>query len=210
MFLRDGQSREFFGLSKPAGRIVSTLISCPSSGLGARIQTVAPQAIRAATHWPKVEVGFFRFLTPDQLEKEEWEMLDPLGGFNRIRELYISYLDTAFRVRRPALAECRRTLLRTSGTLTTEPFLEPVPRYETSRFALEDLVDLEAENPIGELSRNGRRAFAELAMSGLFPGTPEDGEILRRHIYKPYRHQLKMLARGVQRGRPGIVTSGTR
>jgi Lhr-like helicase len=148
-------------------------------------------------------------LTPDQLEKEEWEMLDPLGGFNQIRELYISYLDTAFRVRRPALAECRRTLLRTSGTLTTEPFLEPVPRYETSRFALEDLVDLEAENPIGELSRNGRRAFAELAMSGLFPGTPEDGEILRRHIYKPYRHQLKMLARGVQRGRPGIVTSGT-
>jgi len=77
-------------------------------------------------------------------------MLDPLGGFNRIRELYISYLDTAFRVRRPALAERRRALLRTSGTLTTEPFLEAVPRYETSRFALEQLIGLEYDNPIGQ------------------------------------------------------------
>lgn len=108
-------------------------------------------------------------------------MLDPLGGFNRIRELYISYLDTAFRVRRPALAERRRALLRTSGTLTTEPFLEAVPRYETSRFALEQLIGLEYDNPIGQLSRDSRRAFAELAMSGLFPGRPGDGEILRKH-----------------------------
>jgi hypothetical protein len=136
-------------------------------------------------------------------------MLDPLGGFDRIRELYISYLDTAFRVRRPSLTHRRHDLLRSSGTLATEPFLEPVPRYRSAEFALEDLVDLVDGNPIGHFSREGRRAFAELALSGLFPGKRGDATILRRHVFKPYQHQMEMLARGSQPGLPGIVTSGT-
>lgn len=136
-------------------------------------------------------------------------MLDPLGGFERIRELYISYLDTAFRVRRPELASRRRELLRTPGTLATMPFIEPVPRYEWGDHFLEALVDLEIANPIARLSREGRRAFAELALSGLFPGEATKGETLRKSRFKPYRHQLDMLARGVRPGKPGIVTSGT-
>lgn len=137
-------------------------------------------------------------------------MLDPLGAFERIRELYISYLDTAFRVRRPALASERRRLLRTSGTLATVPFIEPVPRYRSADKALEDLVDLEGpENPIGHLSTPARRAFAELALSGLFDGLPADGETKRKSKYRPYQHQMKMLERGTRPGSPGIVTSGT-
>ncbi|KPH05039.1 DEAD/DEAH box helicase [Rhizobium acidisoli] len=137
-------------------------------------------------------------------------MLDPLGAFERIRELYISYLDTAFRVRRPALAAERRRLLRTSGTLATVPFLEPVPRYRSSPLALEDLADLESsENPIGHLSKSGRRAFAELALSGLYPGLAAEGEVTRKSIFKPYEHQMEMLAKGTRPGSPGIVTSGT-
>src|SRR4051812_14261591 len=136
-------------------------------------------------------------------------MLDPLGGFERIRELYISYLDTAFRVRRPALTRRRQELLRTAGSLATAPFLEPVPRYRTAEYALEDFVDLREANPLRSFSRAGRRAFAELALSGLFPGKPGDDELLRRHSFKPYQHQVDMLARGVSPGTPGIVTSGT-
>jgi ATP-dependent helicase YprA (DUF1998 family) len=136
-------------------------------------------------------------------------MLDPLGGFDRIRELYISYLDTAFRVKRPSLMRRRHDLLRSSGTLATTPFLEPVPRYKSAEYSLEDLVDLSDGNPIGHFSREGRRAFAELALSGLFPGKPGDAQLLRRHVFKPYRHQMTMLARGSQPGLPGIVTSGT-
>ena len=136
-------------------------------------------------------------------------MLDPLGGFERIRELYISYLDTAFRVRRPSLADRRRTLLRSNGTLATAPFIEPVPRYKTAADALSKFVDMAEGNPLGHLSREGRRAFAELAVSGLFPGAPGDGELARLPLFKPYRHQVEMLARGVRPGRPGIVTSGT-
>lgn len=136
-------------------------------------------------------------------------MLDPLGGFARIRDLYISYLDTAFRVRRPALTARRHELLRTSGTLATEPFIEPVPRYKPADHALEDLVDLEENNPLEGFSRAARRTFVELALSGLFPGRPTEGKLLRTSRFKPYRHQLDMLARGVRDGKPGIVTSGT-
>lgn len=136
-------------------------------------------------------------------------MLDPLGGFERIREVYISYLDTAFRVRRPLLAERRRALLRSSGTLATEPFIEPVPRYTAADHALSDFVDMAGANPLGDFSREGRRAFAELAVSGLFPGAPGNDELLRTHVFKPYRHQVEMLERGARPGKPGIVTSGT-
>jgi Lhr-like helicase len=136
-------------------------------------------------------------------------VLDPLGGFERIRELYISYLDTAFRVRRPSLAERRRVLLRSRGTLSTAPYLEPVPRYKAADHALSEFIDMAAGNPLSHFSREGRRAFAELAISGLFPGAPGTDGLLRTHLFKPYRHQVEMLARGVRPGRPGIVTSGT-
>ena len=136
-------------------------------------------------------------------------MLDPLGGFERIRDFYISYLDTAFRVRRPTLTAKRQELLRIAGALTTSPFLEPVFRYQTDERALEDLVLDSPGNPVRNFSEAGRRAFVELALSGLFPGRPGDGDLLRSSLFKPYRHQMQMLARGVSSGCPGIVTSGT-
>ncbi len=136
-------------------------------------------------------------------------MLDPLGGFEQIRELYISYLDTAFRVRRPNLADDRRALLRSSGTLATVPFIEPVPRYKAASHALSDFIEMADDNPLAHFSREGRRAFAELAVSGLFPGAPGNDELLRTPLFKPYRHQVRMLAQGVRAGYPGIVTSGT-
>ncbi|WP_249164354.1 DEAD/DEAH box helicase [Bradyrhizobium jicamae] len=136
-------------------------------------------------------------------------MLDPLGGFERIRELYISYLDTAFRIRRSSLTRKRQELLRSPGTLATQPFVEPVSRYKPATNALLDFIDMSEGNPLDCLSREGRRAFAELAVSGLFPGERGDEELLRRHKFKPYQHQVDMLTRGVQQGAPGIVTSGT-
>lgn len=137
-------------------------------------------------------------------------MLDPIGAFERIRDLYISYLDTAFRVRRSELATDRRELLRTPGSLATIPFLEPVPRYHPAKHFLEQLVDLpEKDNPLRHLSRDARKAFVELALSGLFPGDVVEGEVKRKSHFKPYKHQWEMLGKGVHPGTPGIVTSGT-
>jgi ATP-dependent helicase YprA (DUF1998 family) len=136
-------------------------------------------------------------------------MLDPIGAYERIRETYIAYLDTAFRVRAGKLAADRRALLRQPGKLTTFPFIEAVPRYQDAKVALEALVDLEQDNPLSTFSWDGRRAFVELALSGLFGGVDVDGPVSRASTYRPYSHQLEMLAKGVRAGQPGIVTSGT-
>ncbi len=50
-------------------------------------------------------------------------MLDPMGSVRRLREFFISYVDTAFRIRHSGLADVRRELLRTPGTLMTELLL---------------------------------------------------------------------------------------
>ncbi|MEZ2349801.1 DEAD/DEAH box helicase [Caballeronia sp. RCC_10] len=137
-------------------------------------------------------------------------MLDPIGATHRIREFFLSYLETAFRIRDDSVSAARRALLTRHGTLTTEPFLEPVPRYEQVAYFLQDLVQLEAGSPVRAFSHEARRAFVELALSGLFPGQSSGKEDVRRtSAVRPYLHQWQMLERGARPGAPGIVTSGT-
>ena len=140
-------------------------------------------------------------------------MQDPIGSFLRMREFFISYLDTAFRINDPSVAEERRRLLRFPGNLCTEPLVEPLPQYESSEFDLHSLIDIEEGNPLSGFSIEQRRAFVDLALAGLFPSRPKaEGDIgsySRIGLYRPYVHQIDMLKRGKQAGTPGIVTSGT-
>lgn len=137
-------------------------------------------------------------------------MIDPIGGFERLRDFFLTYLDTAYRIRHPGLSDTRRELLREPGTLAAEPFLEPVPRYEACDYRLERLLEEWPGNPIGHYPPGTRAAFVEIVLSGLFPGKDvEGGTIARESLFSPYRHQMAMLARGTMPGRPGIVTSGT-
>ena len=136
-------------------------------------------------------------------------MLDPIGAYLRLRDYYLSYLETAFRIQNEGLSKQRRALLETSGTLMIDPLLEPVLRYQTAKSRLEDLVDKPNDNPLASLPRAARLAFVELALSGLFAGEPSAGELRRKSKYAPYTHQMLMLERGLSSGKPGIITSGT-
>ena len=144
-------------------------------------------------------------------------MQDSIGNFERIRELYISYLDTAFRIRDPSVSDERRRLLRTPGSLCTEPLVEPLPRYEWDGSdgnyrSFDDIYRNRGDNPpLADLSEPGRKAFVELVLAGLFPSNERtDGSGLRRkEMFPPYKHQVEMLARGVKECTPGVVTSGT-
>jgi ATP-dependent helicase YprA (DUF1998 family) len=133
-------------------------------------------------------------------------MLDPVGGFGRIKDFFISYVETAFRISDVRTAAARRALLESEGMLATVPFVEPVLRYRAADKPIEKLID---DPALGRLSRAGKVAFAELALSGLFDGEPATGEIKRKSRFNPYVHQKDMLLRCVQPGKPGIVTSGT-
>src|SRR5262249_27619373 len=138
-------------------------------------------------------------------------MFDPIGSFYRIRELYLSYLDTAFRIADADVAERRRLLLTTPGTLCTEPLIEPIPRYRSGDLRVEDLVSrAHGREVLEDFDEKERKAFAQLAVAGLLASEQvEANPLSRRSRFELYSHQRDMLARGVQAGRPGIVTSGT-
>ena len=135
-------------------------------------------------------------------------MQDPIGGFERIRDLYITYTETAFRIRDPGVTRERRDLLESPGSLCTEPLLEPIPRYELD-YRIESLAtDVAEDSRIPGFSPQARRAFVELALSGLLDANvTEEGK--RVSAFQIYEHQATMIKRGVQEGHPGIVTSGT-
>ncbi len=136
-------------------------------------------------------------------------MIDPIGAFERTRDFYITYLETAFRFRDDALTRERRTLLETPGELCTPPLVEPVPRYASSGVRVTDLVDgTDGAETLPGFDRAARRAFAELVTAGLLDaGVKDDGT--REDPFPLYEHQLTMLRRGVTPGSPGVVTSGT-
>ncbi|MBO9454640.1 DEAD/DEAH box helicase [Paracoccus sp. R12_1] len=136
-------------------------------------------------------------------------MLDPLGAHGEILNLFLSYLDTAYRIGRSDLTEARRELLAAPDGLMPEPFLEPVPRYRASDMSFEEMVTAGAGSPLCGFSEEERRAIVEMFLSGLFPGDESDGRLARRSRFAPYTHQVEMLTRGVRPGQPGIVTSGT-
>jgi hypothetical protein len=133
-------------------------------------------------------------------------MLDPLGGFARMRDFFVSYVETAFRIADPVTASERRDLLTRPDVLATEPLIEPVLRYAVSGRSLEALIGDEILSP---LNPKAQVAFAELALSGLFKGKDSGGPLRREALYRPYTHQVRMLERGIRNGRPSIVTSGT-
>jgi DEAD/DEAH box helicase domain-containing protein len=125
-------------------------------------------------------------------------MFDPLGSFLRVRELYITYLETAFRISNSGVSDERRALLETPGTLCTEPLLEPLARYRSVDWCVSELADI-ANGPLAHFSKKERAAFVRLITAAMFD----------RESAKLFVHQAKMLERGTIAGQPGVVTSGT-
>ena len=133
-------------------------------------------------------------------------MFDPIGGFNRMIEQFLAYLDTAYRIDDPHVSAKRRELLSTPGQLALDPIFEAVARYKPVNYGMEGLIE-DPEGRLPHFSRKEREAFIELALCGLFDRDKSSSGL--KGIYAPYLHQVQMLERGARDGTPGIVTSGT-
>ena len=59
-------------------------------------------------------------------------MNDPFKTFNELRQAYLRYLDSPFRLRYPALMEERRRLLDRDRQLYRDPLFEPIVPYDLS------------------------------------------------------------------------------
>lgn len=134
-------------------------------------------------------------------------MQDPIQTFEEIRDFYITYLETAFRIGDHQIQKIRRDLLEEIGTLATEPLIEPLPTYTESGVKIESLLDEKVGSKwLKNFSEKERRAFVELSLGGLIAASDDDP---RKGKFSLYQHQLEMLRKGTANGTPGIVTSGT-
>src|SRR4051794_3353413 len=59
-------------------------------------------------------------------------MRNPVAAFEDVRENFILYVKTAFGTRFPGLELERERLLRHDRVFCQDPWIEPLPRYESS------------------------------------------------------------------------------
>ncbi len=125
-------------------------------------------------------------------------MYDPIGAFETIRDNFLLYIKTAFGTRFPEIEEEREKLLREPGELNKpgvfhqEPWIEPLPQYETSGKKIQQLTIKNTP----KLDEETLKEFQELAACGLMGN------------YQLYTHQLEMLRKSLS-GQDVVVTAGT-
>jgi Lhr-like helicase len=119
-------------------------------------------------------------------------MNDPVGAFDKVRESYILYVKTAFGTQFPGLELERERLLGRQGQICQEPWIEPLPRYESSG---KRVVDLSLTDLPG-LTQGRLEEFKQLVSCGLL------GD------FKLHRHQVEMLTKAIS-GLNCVVTAGT-
>jgi DEAD/DEAH box helicase domain-containing protein len=134
-------------------------------------------------------------------------MQDPVGTFDAIRDNFIRYVRTAFCIRNETLDKERKRILEDpdSMALYRIPWIEPIPRYQSTAIKFGDLAlpDLEKEAQLHDLQLPGDfdeevfTRFKELVSRGLFPAD------------RPlYRHQFEMMVRAIC-GESLVITAGT-
>jgi DEAD/DEAH box helicase domain-containing protein len=119
-------------------------------------------------------------------------VIDPIGASDDVAESVVSYIQTAFGTQFPSLEEERTRLLRMPGNLSQEPWIEPLPRYESSWKAIGDL----GASEVPGLPATSVEDFKQLAACGL-AGT-----------FPLYRHQTEMLSKTLS-GNSCVITAGT-
>ena len=87
--------------------------------------------------------------------------LHPAKLYDALKDVYLSYYDTAFRVRDEAVQAERHELLASGNVLFTEPLLEPVPNYDDHASIAEIASDVGLDQVQAELL--ARSVFGESA-----------------------------------------------
>ncbi len=118
--------------------------------------------------------------------------MDFIDVFDRIRDSYIDYVRTAFGTQYPGLEAERGRLLKEPGTISQEPWIEPIPRYRSSGKKIRDLTAADLPG----MGTKEITAFHELTSRGLI------GD------FELYDHQVEVLSK-VLSGMNAVVTAGT-
>lgn len=119
-------------------------------------------------------------------------MRDPINAFDSIQDSIKRYIASAFRTDSTTFEAERKDLLDKVGVLFQEPFIEPIPAYESGK----KLADLN-EGDLPGMSDQARESFKLLVGAGLFQGE-----------FPLYLHQQHMLKESLG-GKHCVVVTGT-
>ncbi|MCB9759548.1 MAG: DEAD/DEAH box helicase [Alphaproteobacteria bacterium] len=114
-------------------------------------------------------------------------MRDPFSTFEQLRDAYLRYLDSPFRLRYPSLMAERRQLLDQDRQLYREPLFEPVPPYVLS--------GLTVRAAVAKLGMSAE--VADFIETGLFPAG-----------FELFQHQFDAWEAS-RSGKAVVVTTGT-
>jgi DEAD/DEAH box helicase domain-containing protein len=128
---------------------------------------------------------------PENGTAEAQQMNDPLGAFEQVRDNFLLYIKTAFSTRFPGIESERERLLRETKTFCQEPWIEPLPKYESGKRLLEI-----GPKDIPSIDPTSLKDFQNLALCGLVKDFPL------------YSHQIEMLQKALA-GNNVVVTAGT-
>ncbi len=119
-------------------------------------------------------------------------MIDPIGAFYTVRENFVRYIKTAFATRSETLERNRETLLLEKEVLTTDPWVEPLPIYKSSKKSISELNGQDLPN-LTEVEKNWFKDFVQCGLVGNF---------------ELYHHQVEMLKKTLE-GKNCVITAGT-
>ena len=69
-------------------------------------------------------------------------MNNPIQVFEKIRDNFILYLETAFGTRYPDFEEERNALMKRDKVFARAPWVEPLPTYKPSDFTIEGITNI--------------------------------------------------------------------
>lgn len=119
-------------------------------------------------------------------------MYDPVGAFDKIRDNFLLYIKTAFGTQFPEIERERERRLKEPGIFYQEPWIEPLPKYQSSGKKIDQLT----LDDVPGLDETALQDFKNLAACGLVGDFPL------------YSHQVEMLRKGLA-GQNVVVTAGT-
>lgn len=122
---------------------------------------------------------------------------DPIGAFEKIKQDYVRYFESAYKIADEQLNKERIELLSRDNNMDKEPYIEILPKYSPAD-GVEDMNALveKFDEPFGG-KESSRLFFEEFIAQGLMRGLMDD--------YKPYGHQIGMLEKAFA----GIADDGT-
>jgi DEAD/DEAH box helicase domain-containing protein len=117
-------------------------------------------------------------------------MKNPIQVFEKIKDNFILYVETAFSSRYESFESQRKELLNKDKIFARSPWVEPLPIYEPSEFKIKDIKH------VHNLDETELQIFKEIVNAGLV------GD------FKIYQHQYQMLQKAMK-GQHCVITSGT-